>query len=110
MSTKHTVDATPEERLTLAASRDDLRRALGRERSNGSARNRPPIANVSSEFPRSKLMRALLNEDLRWVWIAGATALTVVAGRRLGTAQQLGRWIGAYSLVRRLLDRTSARR
>ena len=109
MSTKHTVDATPEERLTLAASRDDLRRALGGQRSNGSAKD-GSIANVSGEFPRSKLMRALLSEDLRWVWLAGATALTVVAGRRLGTAQQLGRWVGAYSLVRRLLDRTSARR
>jgi hypothetical protein len=100
--------AVPEDELTLAASREDLRRALGRRKGNGA--DLPVLEGVSSEFPRSKLMRALFNEDLRWVWLAGATALTVVAGRRLGAAQQIGRWIGAYSLVRRLLDRAPINR
>ena len=79
-----TTHAIPEDELTLAASRDELRRALGRRKGNGA--HHPVLEGVSSEFPRSKLMRALLNEDLRWVWLAGATALTVVAGRRLGAA------------------------
>ena len=100
--------AIPDDGLTLAASREDLRRALGRRTGNGA--QQPVLEGVSSEFPRSKLMRALFNEDLRWVWLAGATALTVVAGRRLGAAQQIGRWIGAYSLVRRLLDRSTVHR
>ena len=101
------MNATPDDELTLAATREDLRKALGSRRTVGGAsrlRNDPRAR--SPEFPRSKLMRALLNEDLRWVWVAGATAVTVVAGRRLATAQQLGRWIGAYSLVRRIFDRT----
>jgi hypothetical protein len=106
------MNATPDDELTLAATRDDLRRALG---SRGAARGRSRArgdsvprgdSGHSAEFPRSKLMRALLSDELRWVWVAGATALTVVAGRRLATAQQLGRWVGAYSLVRRLFDRT----
>lgn len=101
------MNATPDDELTLAATRDDLRKALGSRRTvRGTSRLRDGARQRSPEFPRSKLMRALLSEELRWVWVAGATALTVVAGRRLTTAQQLGRWIGAYSLVRRVLDRT----
>jgi hypothetical protein len=107
MSMKDTLHAVPDDDLTLEASRDDLRRALGKRTSAGPA---SVPDGVSDEFPRSKLMRALMSEDLRWVWIAGATAFTVVAGRRLGAAQQLGRWIGAYSLVRRLLDRSPLNR
>ena len=106
---KPTVDTIPDDRMTLAASRDALRHALGR-RTPGIAGDDASRGQVSSEFPRSKLMRALLNEDLRWVWIAGATALTVVAGQRLATAPRLGRWIGAYTLVRRLLDRSPLNR
>jgi hypothetical protein len=102
------MNATPDDELTLAATREDLRKALGSRRAVGASRrrNEPPPPPRSTGFPRSKLMRALLNEDLRWVWVAGATAVTVVAGRRLAAAQQLGRWIGAYSLVRKLFDRT----
>jgi hypothetical protein len=103
------MNATPDDELTFEATRSDLRRALGRGGSRHGIRRRgqaDPDSSYSPEFPRSKLMRALFNEDLRWVWLAGATALTVVAGRRLRTAQHVGRWIGAYSLVRRLFDRT----
>jgi len=32
--------------------------------------------------------------------------LTAVAGRRLGATAQLGRWLGAYSLVRRVFQRS----
>jgi hypothetical protein len=102
---RNRMNATPDDELTLAATRDDLRRALGSRRTvSGTSRLRDD-ARRSPEFPRSRLMRALLSEELRWVWVAGATALTVAAGRRLTTAQQLGRWIGAYSLARRLFDR-----
>jgi hypothetical protein len=101
------MNATPDDELTLEATREDLRKALGSRRTvRGASRLRNEARPRSPEFPRSKVMRALLNEDLRWVWVAGATALTVVAGRRLSAAQQLGRWVGAYSLVRRLFDRT----
>jgi hypothetical protein len=107
------MNAAPDDELTLAATREDLRKALGSRRRprvvsrHRDAMNRDPDAMQDDpQFPRSKLMRALLSEDLRWVWVAGATALTAVAGRRLRTTAQLGRWIGAYSLVRRVLDRT----
>jgi len=107
------MNATPDDDLTLAATREDLRKALGsKRRVPGTTRFRdterqdPDAAQDDAEFPRSKLMRALLSEDLRWVWVVGATALTAVAGRRLGATAQLGRWLGAYSLVRRVLQRS----
>ena len=50
-------------------------------------------------FPR-------LNTFSLWVWVVGATALTAVAGRRLSATAQLGRWVGAYSLARRVLRRS----
>ena len=112
------MNATPDDDLTLAATREDLRKALGSgRRVRGGSRQRASEqrdtelgdanpARHDEAFPRSKLMRALLNEDLRWVWVAGATVVTAVAGRSLGAAAQLGRWVGAYSLVRRVLART----
>jgi len=107
------MNATPDDDLTLAATREDLRKALGsKRRVPGTSRFRvpgsddPEAARDDAAFPRSKLMRALLSEDLRWVWVVGATALTAVAGPRLRTTAQLGRWIGAYSLVRRVLQRS----
>src|SRR5262245_62910547 len=85
---RNRMNATPDDELTLAATRDDLRRALGSRRTvSGTSRLRHD-GRRSPEFPRSKLMRALLSEELRWVWVAGATALTVAAGRRLTTTQQ----------------------
>ena len=107
------MNATPDDDLTLAATREDLRKALGsRRRVPGASRFRaterhqPDGTRDDTEFPRSKLMRALLSEDLRWVWVVSATALTAVAGRRLGATAQLGRWLGAYSLVRRVFQRS----
>ena len=110
------MNATPDDDLTLAATREDLRKALGSGRrvraapdsatANDTELGDANPARHDAAFPRSKLMRALLNEDLRWVWVAGATVVTAVAGRRLGATAQLGRWVGAYSLVRRVLART----
>ena len=113
------MNATPDDDLTLAATREDLRKALGsKRRVPGTSRFRDTERlyprdtegldpdGDDAEFPRSKLMRALLSEDLRWVWVVGATAVTAVAGRRLGATAQLGRLLGAYSLVRRVLHRS----
>ncbi len=105
------MNATPDDDLTLAATREDLRKALGsKRRVPGTSRFRDTERldrdGDDAQFPRSKLMRALLSEDLRWVWVVSATALTAVAGRRLGATAQLGRLLGAYSLVRRVLHRS----
>jgi hypothetical protein len=52
-----------------------------------------------SAFPRSAIMRALLQPDLRLLWVGGLTVLTVVAGRRMPIAR-LYPWLNAYSAIR----------
>jgi len=63
-------------------------------------RRSPP----DSEFPRSAIMRTVLNPQLRWLWLGGLTALSVLATRRVPPAR-FNPWLIAISALRAALQR-----
>jgi len=55
-------------------------------------------------FPRSAIMRTVLKPQLRWLWLGGLTALSVVVSRRV-PAGRLNPWLLAISTLRGALQR-----
>lgn len=84
----------------LEKNRDEIRQHLLPQRPIASGLGVAP----DGEFPRSALMRALLDPRHRWVWVAGATVAMMLAPR-LRPVREVGRWVGAYQAVRRSFDR-----
>jgi len=55
-------------------------------------------------FPRSAIMRTVLKPQLRWLWLGGLTALSVVVSRRV-PAGRLNPLLLAISTLRGALQR-----
>jgi hypothetical protein len=86
---------------TLSRSRQTLRQLLLPRPRGGN--------DTSDEFlPRSKTMRALMNPEKRWVWMASLAVASLMLPRVMG-ARRVGTLFSAYSAIRRALDLSQSR-